>query len=149
MESRQAESPGLVCWNDRAQLLAWREQWAEIANEHLRSAGHDIRIDHRTLEAQGIGLIPGVKIGLSAERSEQPRPDPLPNSGGRSTHWDARKSSRHLNPNPLFRCQNTPHQIRHLIDNLPFWCQNIKMPNGHLNVRNHPFSNAQVHRPRT
>lgn len=58
-------------WNDRAQLLTWREQWARIANEHLQRAGHDIRIDYRTLEAQGIGLIPGVKMGLSADRREQ------------------------------------------------------------------------------
>lgn len=59
-------------WNDRAQLLIWREQWARTANEHLQRAGHDIRIDHRTLEAQGIGLIPGVKMGLSTDRREQP-----------------------------------------------------------------------------
>ena len=58
-------------WNDRARLLTWRQQWAEIANDHLQRAGHDIRIDHRTLEAQGIGLVPGVKIGLSAERRKQ------------------------------------------------------------------------------
>ena len=58
-------------WNDRARLLSWREQWAEITNEHLQRAGRDIRIDHRTLEAQGIDLVPGVKIGLSADRREQ------------------------------------------------------------------------------
>jgi Ti-type conjugative transfer relaxase TraA len=59
-------------WNDKAELLTWREQWAEVANEHLARAGHAIRIDHRTLEAQGIDLVPGRKIGLSAERQQQP-----------------------------------------------------------------------------
>jgi Ti-type conjugative transfer relaxase TraA len=59
-------------WNDRAQLLSWREQWAEVANEHLLRAGHEIRIDHRSLEAQGIDLVPGRKLGLSAERQQLP-----------------------------------------------------------------------------
>jgi ATP-dependent exoDNAse (exonuclease V) alpha subunit len=59
-------------WNARSELLKWREQWAEVANEHLLHAGLEIRIDHRTLEAQGIDLVPGRKIGVSAERQRQP-----------------------------------------------------------------------------
>jgi ATP-dependent exoDNAse (exonuclease V) alpha subunit len=59
-------------WNARAELLKWREQWADVANEHLLRAGLEIRIDHRTLEAQGIDLVPGRKIGVSAERQQQP-----------------------------------------------------------------------------
>jgi ATP-dependent exoDNAse (exonuclease V) alpha subunit len=58
-------------WNTRrAELIKWREQWAEIANEHLLRAGLEIRIDHRTLEAQGIDLLPGRKLGLSVERQQ-------------------------------------------------------------------------------
>src|SRR6185437_1018501 len=37
---------------------------------HLLRAGHEIRIDHRTLEAQGIDLVPGRKIGISAQRQQ-------------------------------------------------------------------------------
>jgi ATP-dependent exoDNAse (exonuclease V) alpha subunit len=59
-------------WNARAELLKWREQWADVANEHLLRAGLEIRIDHRTLAAQGIDLVPGRKIGVSAERQRQP-----------------------------------------------------------------------------
>ena len=59
-------------WNARTELTAWRGQWAETANEHLARAGLDIRIDHRTLEAQGIDLVPGRKIGLSLERQKEP-----------------------------------------------------------------------------
>jgi hypothetical protein len=59
-------------WNARAELIRWREQWAEIANEHLLRAGVEIRVDHRTLEAQGIDLLPGRKLGLSVERQRQP-----------------------------------------------------------------------------
>jgi len=59
-------------WNARTELLDWREGWANMANHHLAQAGLDIRIDHRSLEAQGIDLVPGRKIGLSAERQQQP-----------------------------------------------------------------------------
>jgi len=59
-------------WNARTELLAWRADWANTANEHLAQAGLDIRIDHRTLEAQGIDLLPGRKLGLSAERQQEP-----------------------------------------------------------------------------
>jgi Ti-type conjugative transfer relaxase TraA len=59
-------------WNAKTELLAWRQQWAEVGNEHLARAGLDLHIDHRTLEAQGIYLVAGRKLGLSAERREQP-----------------------------------------------------------------------------
>jgi Ti-type conjugative transfer relaxase TraA len=55
-------------WNAKADLLKWREVWAETANEHLARAGHAVRIDHRTLEAQGIDLEPGRKIGVGRDR---------------------------------------------------------------------------------
>ncbi len=55
-------------WNAKADLLKWREAWAETANEHLAQAGHAVRIDHRTLEAQNIELEPGRKIGIGQGR---------------------------------------------------------------------------------
>jgi Ti-type conjugative transfer relaxase TraA len=58
-------------WNAEQQLEFWRAQWAEVANEHLARAGLDIRIDHRSLEAQGINLVPGRKLGLSAARQRE------------------------------------------------------------------------------
>lgn len=39
-------------WNDRALLGQWREEWAEHVNHALARAGHEERVDHRTLEAQ-------------------------------------------------------------------------------------------------
>ena len=59
-------------WNARSELMEWRVAWADTANQHLARAGLDIHIDHRTLEAQGIDLLPGRKIGISAERQQQP-----------------------------------------------------------------------------
>jgi Ti-type conjugative transfer relaxase TraA len=59
-------------WNAKQDLLNWRAQWAEVANEHLARAGHAIHIDHRTLEAQQIELTPGQKIGVGRDRREAP-----------------------------------------------------------------------------
>ena len=59
-------------WNARSNLEMWRAGWMEVANEHLALAGLDIRIDHRTLKAQEIDLIPGRKIGVSLDRQQDP-----------------------------------------------------------------------------
>jgi Ti-type conjugative transfer relaxase TraA len=55
-------------WNDKALLLNWREQWAEVSNKHLALNGHDLRIDHRALVEQGISLEPQHKIGATVAR---------------------------------------------------------------------------------
>jgi Ti-type conjugative transfer relaxase TraA len=53
--------PKMRHWNRKANLIEWRSAWAERANQHLARAGHVVRIDHRTLEAQQIELMPGRK----------------------------------------------------------------------------------------
>ena len=53
-------------WNDKDLIHHWREAWAERCNAHLALHHFDIRIDHRTLEAQGINLEPQTKIGAKA-----------------------------------------------------------------------------------
>jgi hypothetical protein len=55
-------------WNGRATLHEWRAAWAAIANEHLARAGQAVRIDHRTLDAQQIELLPGRRIGVGRAR---------------------------------------------------------------------------------
>lgn len=52
-------------------LLDTRRQWAELANMALERAGHEARIDHRSLEAQGIDRVPGVHIGAGAMALER------------------------------------------------------------------------------
>ncbi len=55
-------------WN-RTELLAhWREAWADHVNARLVELDIDARIDHRSLEAQGIDLEPQHKIGPAASR---------------------------------------------------------------------------------
>ncbi|WP_447751008.1 Ti-type conjugative transfer relaxase TraA [Sphingopyxis fribergensis] len=55
-------------WNRTELLNHWREAWADHVNERLAELDIDARIDHRTLEAQGIELEPQHKIGSAASR---------------------------------------------------------------------------------
>lgn len=53
-------------WNRTEMVERWRERWAEHVNERLAELDIDARIDHRSLEAQGIGLEPQSQIGAPA-----------------------------------------------------------------------------------
>ena len=53
-------------WNDVDLLKSWRASWADYCNRHLAMHGHDMRIDHRSYEEQGINLEPQTKIGAKA-----------------------------------------------------------------------------------
>ncbi len=55
-------------WNRTDLLEKWRERWAEHVNQRLAELDIDARIDHRSLEAQGIELEPQHKIGPAASR---------------------------------------------------------------------------------
>jgi Ti-type conjugative transfer relaxase TraA len=57
-------------WNRTEMVQRWRERWAELANERLAELDIDARIDHRSLEAQGITLEPQNQIGAPAHRIE-------------------------------------------------------------------------------
>jgi ATP-dependent exoDNAse (exonuclease V) alpha subunit len=43
----------------------WRKAWAEYANRALADAGSDARIDHRTLEKQGIFRVAEISLGIA------------------------------------------------------------------------------------
>ena len=55
-------------WNSTELLTDWRERWASHVNERLAELDIDARVDHRTLEAQGIELEPQHKIGPAGAR---------------------------------------------------------------------------------
>ena len=55
----------------REWLLQCRELWAERANRMLRLAGVKARIDHRTLETQGIDRVPTTHLGPSIAAMER------------------------------------------------------------------------------
>jgi hypothetical protein len=57
--------------NRREQLGEWREDWAHLANRHLERHGFEARIDHRSLEAQGIDREATLHLGYAANEMAQ------------------------------------------------------------------------------
>ena len=73
---------GTIEWSDtnrrkaelgpaRKEIEAIRERWAEIANEKLLEHGIEARIDHRSLEAQGIEREPPTHLGPAVSGMER------------------------------------------------------------------------------
>lgn len=58
-------------WNDKALLQTWREEWAHQQNAVLERFGHPTKVDHRSLEAQGIDREPAPHLGAHAHQMEQ------------------------------------------------------------------------------
>ena len=57
-------------WNRTELVEQWRERWADNVNQRLAELDIDARVDHRSLEAQGIHLEPQDKIGPAASRMD-------------------------------------------------------------------------------
>ena len=61
----------------RVEVTAIRSRWAAIVNEHLAEHGHAARIDHRSLDAQGIDREPtyhkGPAVTAIERRGEEAR----------------------------------------------------------------------------
>jgi ATP-dependent exoDNAse (exonuclease V) alpha subunit len=55
----------------RQEFTTLRARWAELANEALREANVEARIDHRTLEAQGIDRKPRPRLPWAAIAAER------------------------------------------------------------------------------
>ncbi|WKL57388.1 Ti-type conjugative transfer relaxase TraA [Asticcacaulis sp. ZE23SCel15] len=68
--SEDGFGPKVRDWNRVELVEHWREAWAEHVNARLVELDIDARIDHRTLEEQGIDLEPQGKIGAAARRME-------------------------------------------------------------------------------
>lgn len=62
--------PKVRDWNRTEMVERWRERWAEHVNERLAELDIDARIDHRSLEAEGIELELQRQIGAPAQRIE-------------------------------------------------------------------------------
>ncbi len=58
-------------WNAPDVLQGWREAWAQEQNRTLEAHGHAARVDHRSLEAQGIDREPTQHLGQAASDMEQ------------------------------------------------------------------------------
>ena len=49
-------------WNKKAELKEWRSAWAGLANTHLATHDHDMKIDHRSNRERRINLEPQRKV---------------------------------------------------------------------------------------
>lgn len=70
-----------------------RDRWEAVCNRALAKAGHDIRIDRRTLQAQGIDRAPGIHEGPRAshinDNVRRPQSKPRTNGAGRVIDYPA------------------------------------------------------------
>lgn len=53
-------------WNSKDLLIEQRQSWETLANKYLATAGHDIKIDCRSLAEQEIDRIPQIHLGKNA-----------------------------------------------------------------------------------
>ena len=58
-------------WNKKEMLEGWRKSWEVKVNDRLEICGHQSKIDHRTLEAQGINRIPQIHLGPNVSEMER------------------------------------------------------------------------------
>ena len=58
-------------WDDRGNAEIWRKSWADTLNKHLEHFSHEIRVDHRSYERQGVEQIPTIHLGAVAHALEQ------------------------------------------------------------------------------
>lgn len=65
----QKASGGKTRGEMKDELLATRQLWGEVQNEHLARHGHDVRVDHRSLNDQGIDRAPEKHLGGAGVRA--------------------------------------------------------------------------------
>jgi hypothetical protein len=73
---RERRQAGLGTTRDEYLLL--RERWAQVTNEALRRAGLTARVDHRSLESQGVGRAPVPSIPEKVFYAERRAGEELP-----------------------------------------------------------------------
>lgn len=54
-------------WNEKKNVIKWRESWSVIANHYLAAAGSNERIDHRSIEIQHDEALENATITLDVE----------------------------------------------------------------------------------
>lgn len=51
-------------WNNKKNVILWREAWSTLANDYLEAAGTEERIDHRSIDAQHAEALENAAIAL-------------------------------------------------------------------------------------
>jgi Ti-type conjugative transfer relaxase TraA len=94
-------------WNRTEMVEQWRECWADHVNARLAELDIDARIDHRSLEAQGIALEPQDKIGSAAQRMGERG---LESERIEDHHEIARRNGERIIQNPRVALDAITHQ---------------------------------------
>lgn len=69
LENKALKAKGLP--STQAQITNIRKDWADCTNHHLRKAGLDISIDHRSHKERGLAATPTIKLGVAATALER------------------------------------------------------------------------------
>ncbi len=62
-------TPKARSWNNRDNIPAWYKAWADRQNAALEKHGHDVRVSHLSLKAQGIDRVPQKHLGKAANQA--------------------------------------------------------------------------------
>ncbi|HDL7359430.1 TPA: MobA/MobL family protein [Yersinia enterocolitica] len=54
-------------WNEKKNVILWREAWSTLTNDYLEAAGTEERIDHRSIDAQHNEALENAAITLDVE----------------------------------------------------------------------------------
>ncbi|MCW1974018.1 UNVERIFIED_ORG: ATP-dependent exoDNAse (exonuclease V) alpha subunit [Pantoea agglomerans] len=54
-------------WNDKKNVLLWREAWSALTNSYLEASGASERIDHRSIDAQHLEAIESAATTVDIE----------------------------------------------------------------------------------
>ncbi len=54
-------------WNEKKNVIKWRESWATFANSYLAAAGSNERVDHRSIEIQHDEALENATLTLDVE----------------------------------------------------------------------------------
>jgi len=71
IELKDADRQKRGLCSGRNEVMAIRERWAQLVNEHLAEHGHAARVDHRSLEAQGFEREPTFHKGPAVTAIER------------------------------------------------------------------------------
>lgn len=69
LENKALKSKGLISTQEQITMI--RKNWADYTNHHLKKAGLDISIDHRSHKDRGLDTAPTIKMGVSATAMER------------------------------------------------------------------------------
>jgi len=58
-------------WNEQTKAEEWRKAWEHAANEALKKADIETKIDHRSYIRQGVDIVPSIKLGTAAFQMEK------------------------------------------------------------------------------